>query len=128
MKHEKRSQRRVKPKNVKAGVFSTHSSEKELDLDAEILDISRTGIRIKLSAPLDTSIHDRLKISMYLPESGTPFTVHGMLKHKHSETEYGLHLSDHVEGSIDDMVFECISLNESTLLIKSPSENPPLKT
>ena len=119
MKHEKRSQRRVKPKNVKADVFSTHSFEQEIDLNAEIIDISRTGIRIKLSDPLDTSIHDRLKITMFLPESGAPFTVHGMLKHQHSETEYGLHLSDHVEGSIDDMVFECISLNESTLLIKS---------
>ena len=119
MKHEKRSQRRVKPNNVKADVFSTHSSEEEIDLDAEILDISRTGIRIKLSDPLDTSLHDRLKITMFLPESGTPFTVHGILKHQHSESEYGLHLSDHVEGSVDDMIFECVSINESTLLIKS---------
>jgi len=118
MKHEKRSQRRVKSRNVKAGVFSTHSSEEELDLDAEIIDISRTGIRIKLCAPLDTNIHDRLKITMFLPESGATFTVHGVLKNQHSETEYGLHLFDHVEGSVDDMIFECISLNESTLLIK----------
>jgi len=120
MKHEKRSQRRVKPNNIKADVFTTHSSEEEISLNAEIIDISRTGIRIKLSNPLDTSIHDRLKISMFLPESGAPFTVHGTLKHQHSDTEYGLHLADHVEGSIDDMVFECISLSESTLLIKSP--------
>ena len=119
MKHEKRSQRRVKSKNVKADVFSTHSPEEEIALNAEILDISRTGIRIKLSNPLDTSLHDRLRITMFLPESGAPFTVHGLLKHQHSETEYGLHLSDHIEGSIDDMIFECISLNESTLLIKS---------
>ena len=119
MKHEKRSQRRVKSKNVNAGVFSTCSAEEEIDLDAEILDISRTGIRIKLSEPLDTSVHDRLKITMFLPESGAPFIVHGVLKNQHSETEYGLHLSDHVEGSVDDMIFECISLNESTLLIKS---------
>lgn len=119
MKHEKRSQRRVKPKNVKADVFSTLSSDQEIALKAEILDISRTGIRIKLCEPLDTSLHDRLKITMFLPESGAPFIVHGMLKHQHAETEYGLHLSDHVEGSVDDLIFECISLNESTLLIKS---------
>ncbi len=48
MKHEKRSQRRVKPNNIKADVFSTHSFEQEIDLDAEILDISRTGIRLNL--------------------------------------------------------------------------------
>ena len=99
MKHEKRSQRRVKPNNVKADVFSTHSSEEEIDLDAEILDISRTGIRIKLSGPLDTSLHDRLKITMILPESGTPFTVHGILKHQHSESEYGLQCNDRTDYS-----------------------------
>lgn len=119
MKPEKRSHRRVKPSNIQADVSSAHASDEEVDLSAEILDISRTGIRIKLSKPLDTSIHDKLKINMILPESGTPFTVHGQLKHQHSETEYGIHLTHHVEGSVDDMLFECVKLNDLTLLIKS---------
>lgn len=119
MKPERRNHHRVKPKNVQADVFSIHPSEPEISLSGEILDISRTGIRIKLSEPLGKSINDNLKITMTLPESGAPFTVHGTLKHLHSETEYGLHYTHHVDGSVDDMLFECVKLNDSTLLIKS---------
>jgi hypothetical protein len=119
MKSEKRSHPRLKPTNIKADVFSTHPSAQEISLNAEIIDISQTGIRIKLKKPLDTSLHEKLEITMLSPESGTPFTVHGTLKHLHSETEIGLHYTDHVNGSVDDMLFECIKINDSTLLIKS---------
>ena len=90
MKPERRSHHRVKPRNIKADVSNAHPSNQEVDLKGEILDVSRTGIRIKLSHPLDTSVHDKLKITMILPESGAPFTIHGTLKHQHSDTEYGM--------------------------------------
>jgi len=102
-----------------ASVYSLHSSEPETSLSGEILDISRTGIRIKLSKPLGKSVNDNLKITMSLPESGSPITVHGTLKHLHSDTEYGVHYTDHIDGSVDDMLFECVKLSDSTLLIKS---------
>ena len=119
MKPDRRSHRRIKPENVQADVFQSHFSDQEIEINAEILDISRTGIRIKLSNPIDTSIHNNLKITMRLPDSGAPFTVHGTLKHQYSETEIGIHYTDHVEGSIDDILFDCIELNDKTLLIKS---------
>ncbi len=119
MKSEKRSHPRLKPSNIKAEVFSTQSSAQELSLNAEIVDISQTGIRIKLKKPLDASLHEKLEITMVSPGSNTPFTVHGTLKHQHSDTEIGLHYTDHVNGSIDDMLFECVKINDSTLLIKS---------
>ncbi len=119
MKPERRSHQRVKPKNVQVDVSPSDFSDQETAVNAEILDISRTGIRIKLSKPIDTSTQDKLCITMVLPESGVPFIVHGLLKHQHSKTEYGLHYTDHAEASIDDMIFECVKLNNSTLLIKS---------
>ncbi len=119
MKNERRLHRRVKAKKIQADVFPDSCPEQETALNAEILDISRTGIRIKLSEPLNTSMGGKVKITMQLPESGAPFTVHGKLKHQHSDTEYGLHYTDHVEGSVDDMLFECIPLNERMILIKS---------
>ncbi|MFW5444469.1 MAG: PilZ domain-containing protein [Methylococcaceae bacterium] len=118
MKQERRSHARVKPENFKADISHHHSSEQEFDLSADIINISRTGIRIKLSESLDLSIHKNLRITMTLPDSGTPFTVHGILKHQHSENEYGVHYTDHVHGSIDDILFECVKLNDQTLLIK----------
>ena len=41
MKPEKRSHRRLKPKNITADVFSTQPSANELSLSAEIIDISQ---------------------------------------------------------------------------------------
>jgi len=119
MKPERRNHHRVKPKNVQADVHSSLSSKPETALSGEILDISRTGIRLKLNKPLGKKVNDNLKITMVSPESGTPFTVHGTLKHLHSDTEYGVHYTDHIDGSIDDILFECVKLNDSTLLIKS---------
>ncbi len=119
MKPERRRHHRVKPKNVQADVLSAVPSEVEISLTGEILDISRTGIRIKLRKPLGKKVNDNLKITMTLPESGVPFTVHGTLKHLHSDTEYGVHYTHHIDGSVDDMLFECVKLNDSTLLIKS---------
>lgn len=119
MKSEKRSHPRLKPSNIKVDVFSSHPSTKEISLNAEIIDISQTGIRIKLNSPLDTLPQEKLIITMISPGTGIPFTVHGALKHKHSDTEIGIHYTDHVDGSIDDMLFECVKINDSTLLIKS---------
>jgi len=119
MTPDRRDHHRIKPKNIQANVHSLHPSEAETSLNGEILDISRTGIRIKLSKPLGKSVNHNLKITMTLPESGTPCIVHGTLKHQHSDTEYGLHYTDHVDGSVDDMLFECVKLSDSTLLIKS---------
>ncbi len=119
MTQERRSHPRLKTRKIQADIQSLHTEDSETSLTGDILDISQTGIRIKLSQPLGIDINDKLKITMVLPESGTPITVNGMLKHLHSDTEYGLHYTDHVDGSVDDMMFECFKLNDSTLLIKS---------
>lgn len=120
MKPERRNHHRVKAQNIKADVLSIHPSEPELSLSGEIIDISRTGIRIKLNEPIDKNVNDKLKITMTLPESGAPVVVHGTLKHLHSDKEYGVHYTHHIDGSVDDMLFECVKLNDSILLIKSP--------
>ncbi len=119
MKPERRNHNRVNPKDMSAEILSIPYSESETSLTGKILDISRTGIRIKLNKTLGKSINDKLKITMLLPESGTPVTVHGVLKHLHSDKEYGVHYTHHIDGSIDDMLFECVKLSDSTILIKS---------
>ena len=78
MKPERRNHHRVKAQNIKADVLSIHPSEPELSLSGEIIDISRTGIRIKLNEPLDKNVNDK-KLSkghillcdhfLYIPKS-----------------------------------------------------------
>ena len=118
MKNEKRNHLRVKPQGLQADVvFNTYTQE--ITLDADILDISYSGIRVKLKNPIADKICGPIKINLLLPESKTPFSVHGILKHQQSELECGVHYVDHVEGSIDDLMFECIELDNSTVLIKT---------
>lgn len=118
MNLEKRNYPRLKPKGLQAGVTFS-SADQEIALDADILDISYTGIRVKLKEPIASGIVGHIKITMRLPESGAAFSVHGILKHQHTDLECGLHYVDHVEGSIDDLMFECIELDASTVFIKT---------
>lgn len=117
MNTEKRNHRRLKPSGLQADVVFK-SETREIALNADILDISYSGIRVKLKEPIASDISGNIKITMLLPESGTPFSVHGILKHRHSDSECGVHYVDHVEGSIDDLMFECVELDSSTVLIK----------
>jgi len=118
MTSEKRIHKRIKPKGLQAGlVFS--SEHQEIALDAEILDISYSGIRVKLKQPIATDMSGNIRINMVLPESNTPFCVHGILKHQTTDDECGLHYVDHIHGSIDDLMFECVELDETTVLIKT---------
>jgi hypothetical protein len=118
MKPEKRIHKRIKPRGLQVGLV-INSAKQEIELDAEILDISYSGIRVKLKQPIATDLIGNVRINMTLPESNTPFCVHGILKHQASNDECGLHYIDHVEGSIDDLMFECVELDETTVLIKT---------
>ncbi len=118
MKSEKRNHQRIKPIGLQAGL-TINAESQEITLDADILDISYSGIRVKLRKPIATDLTGNIRINMLLPESHVPFSVHGILKHQSPDAECGLHYVDHVDGSIDDLMFECIELDETTVLIKS---------
>jgi len=109
---------RLKQQGLQAGM-TFNSTDQEIALDAEIIDISYTGIRVKVKEPVLSKINGHIRLTMILPESGTPFTVHGILKHSVDDVEFDLHYVDHVEGSIDDLMFECLELDNSTVLIKT---------
>lgn len=118
MKSEKRNHLRIKPKGLQADlIFNTDNQE--IALEADILDISYSGIRVKLKEPIANDMVGNIKINMTLPESNTPFCVHGILKHQTSDDECGLHYVDHIHGSIDDLMFECVELDETTVFIKT---------
>ncbi len=119
MKEEKRSHQRITP----AAHNTTVVSNKETSLHAEIIDISQTGIRIKFKEPLQNQLENKVKITLYLPDSGDPFSVNCLLQNQHTDTEYGLHYiqNNKVQESIDDMLFECVKLEDPIFLIKSSS-------
>lgn len=118
MPSEKRNHKRIKPKGLQASLIF-NAEDQEIALEAEILDISYSGIRVKLKQPIATDMEGNIRINMTLPESNTPFCVHGILKHQTSDDECALHYVEHIHGSIDDLMFECVELDETTVLIKT---------
>lgn len=117
MTSDQRNHLRIKPKGLQADLVF-NAANQEIILEADIVDISYSGIRVKLREPISPDLTGNIRINMILPESNAPFSVHGILKHQ-SDIEAGLHYFDHVHGSIDDLMFECIELDETTVLIKS---------
>lgn len=118
MKSDQRLYPRIKPRGMQADLI-VNSADQEIILEAEIIDISYNGIRVKLKQAIAPDLTGNIRINMILPESNAPFSIHGVLKH-HSDGECGLHYLDHhVHGSIDDLMFECIEIDETTVLIKS---------
>lgn len=116
---ERRTHQRVKPKNLKADIFINEDGSPEVALDADIIDISVSGIRVKLKQPINSIKSHKIKVTMMLPDSKVPFSVHGILKHQHADSEAGIHYTDRIQGSVDNFIFDCISLNNKTMLIKT---------
>jgi hypothetical protein len=120
MESDRRDQPRLKPKGLKAGISIDRPSSQTQVFEGDIIDISYSGIRIRLKEPLKAKFNDIISISLTLPESGTPFTINGSLKPQHIDSECCLHYADnHPDASVDDLLFDCIKLSEETLLVKT---------
>lgn len=108
MNSEKRSAPRLSPYNLKAVISIELSSDRCLDASGRVLDISNTGIKIKLDQPLIAEASARVKIGLVLPESGIPLTISGTIKRRASSFEYGLQYASQLEqDQIDHLIFEC---------------------
>ncbi len=109
---------RQKPKGLPTEVMF-NSPGREIALDADILDISYTGIIVKLKHPIASDIVGHIRITMNLPESGASFSVRGILSHRRAAYASSPNYANHIVGSIDDVMFLCIELDNSTVFIKT---------
>jgi hypothetical protein len=103
-----------KPNNSQAGVTLTSCSH-EVSIDADIVGVSQNGIRVRLKREVVLQLNTRLQITMLLPNSKIPFSIHGIFKHQEA-SEHELNFINHAKSSIDDFIFECIQLEETVLV------------
>jgi hypothetical protein len=110
---ERRENPRFNPHGLKANIFLDTPNE-PTNLEGEVIDISHTGVKIKLNSVMPTSIDRKIRIEFLLPESGIPFSISGILKHHQvNPTELGLHYVDcPVVEALDSFMFECIKLSK----------------
>lgn len=110
---DRRQHPRFNPHGLKANIFLNTPSE-STNLEGEVVDISHTGVKIKLKTVMPVCDDLKIRIEFLLPDSGIPFSISGILKHYQLDpTELGLHYVDcPVVEALDSFMFECIKLSK----------------
>ncbi|MEQ3639035.1 MAG: PilZ domain-containing protein [Alteromonas sp.] len=113
---DKRKYPRFSLKGVHANIMiSNPANDTSICLEGSMVDMSYSGIRIKLDAAMPELLpacnvkSSKVKIILTLPSSGMCCTIKGAIRHINTESEVGLHYSDyHKENEVDAFMFECI--------------------
>jgi hypothetical protein len=111
VKTEKRQHPRYNPVGLNVQVtICDQESETEITYQGSVVDLSYSGIKIKLTRPMDANIsNSEIRIDMTLPESGVPLTIRGIIRHLTDYHEYGLEFTQNDSSNkLDDLIFECI--------------------
>lgn len=111
MEADNRSHKRFNPEGLAAHIIiDPPPPAEEIVIDGLVVDMSYSGIKIKLKHPLEEGVEEaELRISIVLPESGVLVSIHGMIKHVQDRHECGLQYADkHTEDELDSLMFECV--------------------
>jgi PilZ domain len=107
---ERRQSPRINPRGLKAMIYLEPSHDPAY-MEGEVIDISYTGIKIRLNTPTANNMDGKIKIQVLLPDSGIPLSITGILKHQSADNEIGMH---YVNGpnvyEMDRFMFECTKL------------------
>jgi len=111
MEKDQRIHPRFCPNDLLAKItIAPEPPQKKINFEGTVVDMSYTGIKIKLNTPINTDITEaEIIIKLTMPESGIPVSITGNIKHLNNESEYGLQYSEKCsEQDIDNLMFECI--------------------
>ncbi len=117
MNTEKRTHPRFQPQGLVANIIiDPASSDEEIVMEGEVVDMSYNGIKIRLRKPLSADVdHSSIRIEIMMPQSGIPVSIHGIIKHIKQQCEYGLQFAENcVEQNVDGLMFECIKLAKNS--------------
>jgi c-di-GMP-binding flagellar brake protein YcgR len=110
---ERRQHHRYSPDGLKATITLGCNDDKKT-LQGEVVDISFDGVKIHLDDTAETGLEGKIHLDLFLPDSNTPFSVDGVLKHKNNQGELGLHYIDcPIVEALDSFLFECIKLSDA---------------
>jgi hypothetical protein len=111
MNTDKRQHPRLSLKGVHANItISNALSEDSIHLEGDMVDMSYSGIRIKLLSEMPQNLPaSNVKIVLTLPNSDISCTIKGAIRHISNNAEVGMHYRDyHKEDDVDAFMFECV--------------------
>jgi PilZ domain len=110
---ERRQHPRFNPRGLKANIILEPPHD-PANVEGKVVDISYTGIKIKLNTPTAADMAGKIRIELFLPDSGIPFSISGILKHQLNASELGFHYGDSPGEDIwDSFMFECFKLSKN---------------
>jgi PilZ domain len=107
-------ERREHPRYNPPGLYATIKLGSELApiiIQGEIVDISYNGVKIRMELPANHALDNTIKIELCLPDSETPLSIFGTLKHHSHFGELGFEYVDcPVVEALDSFMFECMKI------------------
>lgn len=108
MEDDRRDSPRTEVKRLQAKIMVTEPNRSVLMADVNLLDISRSGIKLRVQKPLIVAIDTNIQLEVILPISGIPFIVNAAVVHEKFDSEFGLHYIDLCpEDPIEKLISEC---------------------
>jgi hypothetical protein len=108
MQIDRRNEPRTEAKglNAKMSVFQPNGSL--LLVDVSLLDISHSGIKLRVKKPLVTADNTKVQLQVELPHSGLPVIVNAEIVHNKFDSEFGIHYIDlQPEDPLEQLITEC---------------------
>jgi hypothetical protein len=108
MDTDRRENPRTEAKGLKAKIIITHSNRSIMLADVNLLDVSRTGIKLRVQKPLVVQLGAKVQLEIVLPYSGVPVILDAVIVHEKFESEFGLHYIDvKPEDPLTELITQC---------------------
>ncbi|MGZ8189692.1 MAG: PilZ domain-containing protein [Methylococcaceae bacterium] len=105
---ERRNESRTDAKGLKAKISVYEPNGSILVADVNLLDVSHSGIKLRVKKSLVADAGTKVQLEIILPESGIPIIVNAAVVHNEFESELGVHYIDlRPEDPIDQLINEC---------------------
>lgn len=76
--------------------------------EATLLNVSRTGIKLRVKKPLIADSDAKVQIETLLPDAGIPVIVNAVIVHNKFDSEFGIHYIDvRPEDPLEQLISEC---------------------
>ena len=115
MSIENRKHERFKPQGLDAIItIYPPAPKEEIYLQGTVVDMSYSGIRVKLCSAMPTDIPEsKILINFTMPKSGLPIKIKGIIRHIDAESECGVkYAQQYPKDEVDELMLECIKTTE----------------
>ena len=108
MENDRRDSPRTEAKGLQAKIIVMDDNRSVFLADVNLLDVSHTGIKLRVKKPLIIEKGTNVQLEIILPESGIPVIVNAVVVHEKFDTEFGLHYVDvRPEDPLKKLIAEC---------------------